>query len=446
MDYRIRSRAVKLFQIIASIAVAACAQDGTAPTNASPLANREGLNGSLPSVVGVRVAGMQPNDVLAKIGPVVVFNGGFGSALDGSPTHPNELFSLTDRGPNVGGTGNDKLFVVPSFHPQVGRFRLEGDRLVREEVIVLKDENGTPLTGLPPAAGGNTGEIPKTLDGTPLPNDPNGIDSEGLRMMSDGTFWISDEYGPFLVHFDRHGRTIERDSPFGGPHPLPQVLARRVPNKGMEGLAAIDDGRVLVGIVQNPLGNPTAAAAKNSRALRILVLDTRTGATKQFVYLLDDAKFGVSEIEAISPTQFLIDERDGKFLGDPTGASVQKKIYLVDISGATDISDPTNSADGLKIGGQTIEQMSVGDLASNNIVPTSKQLLVDMLAFGYTHDKAEGMALIDGGRTIAVSNDDDFGVTDDGNGHLLQKLLPSGLVDHNEVWFFRLSRSLYRSR
>jgi hypothetical protein len=248
------------------------------------------------------------------------------------------------------------------------------------------------------------------------------------------------------VHFDRHGRTIERDSPFGGPHPLPQVLARRVPNKGMEGLAAIDDGRVLVGIVQNPLGNPTAAAGKNSRALRILVLNTRTGATKQFVYLLDDAKFGVSEIEAISPTRFLVDERDGKFLGDPAGASVQKKIYLVDIGGATDISDPANSADGLKIGGQTIEQMSVSDLASNNIVPTSKQLLVDMLAFGYTHDKAEGMALIDGGRTIAVSNDDDFGVTDDGNGHLLQKLLPSGLVDHNEVWFFRLSRSLYRSR
>lgn len=59
------------------------------------------------------------------------------------------------------------------------------------------------------------------------------------------------------------------------------------------------------------------------------------------------------------------------------------------------------------------------------------------------HDKAEGMTLIDGGRTIAVSNDDDFGVTDDGNGHLLQKLLPSGAVDHNEVWFFRLSRSLY---
>jgi hypothetical protein len=198
-------------------------------------------------------------------------------------------------------------------------------------------------------------------------------------------------------------------------------------------------------MIQNPLNNP-AAAAKTSRALRILIFDTKTGATKQLVYLLDDAKYGVSEIEAVSPTQFLVDERDGKFFNDPAGASVQKKIYVIDISDATDISDPANSAGGLTIGGKTIEQMTPTDLAANHITPVSKQLLVDMLTFGYTHDKAEGLALIDGGRTIAVSNDDDFGVTDDGSGHLIQKLLPSGLVDHNEVWFFRLSRSLYDKR
>jgi hypothetical protein len=53
--------------------------------------------------------------------------------------------------------------------------------------------------------------------------------------------------------------------------------------------------------------------------------------------------------------------------------------------------------------------MTTYDLTDNHITPVSKRLLVDMLAFVYTHDKAEGMALIDGGRTIAVSNDDDFG-------------------------------------
>ena len=35
-----------------------------------------------------------------------------------------------------------------------------------------------------------------------LPKDPNGYDSEGLVALKDGTFWVSDEYGPFITHFD----------------------------------------------------------------------------------------------------------------------------------------------------------------------------------------------------------------------------------------------------
>jgi hypothetical protein len=220
------------------------------------------------------------------------------------------------------------------------------------------------------------------------------------------------------------------------------VLTHRQANKGMEGLASVLGGTVLVGIVQNPLDNPNHAAAKVSRLLRIVFVDVQRHRTHQFAYLMDDASYGASEIEAVSPTQFLVDERDGKFFGDPNGPSVQKKIYLIDISGATDISDPANGANGLIRGGKTLEQMTDADLAANAIVPVSKTLIVDMLQWGYTHDKAEGMVLLEGGRTIGVSNDDDFGVTDDGKGNLLQKFLPSGKVDHNELWLFHLNKSL----
>ena len=443
---RLAGRPLTFAMIGLAAALAACSADHpTAPALSDAVQANQGRGrdgGDVPSVVSVRVARMLPNDVLATVAGVPVFNGGFGSALDRSPFRPDELYSLTDRGPNISGSGDDKLFPVPDFHPQVGVFERRGDRLVRSRVIVLRDAAGKALTGLPPAGTGNTGEIPRTLTGALLPNDPNGIDSEGLRVMRDGSFWVSDEYGPFLVHFDRSGRTIERDSPTGGPHPLPAVLLRRQANKGMEGLASIRDGRELVGMMQNPLVNPDKAAAKASRLLRIVFVDAMTGKTRQYAYLMDDASYGVSDIESVSPTEFLVDERDGKFFGDPSGPAAQKKIYLIDVSKATDISDPANSAAGLTIGGKTLEQMSDADLSANRIVPVTKTLVVDLLAHGYTHDKAEGVALIDGGRTIAVSNDDDFGVTDDGDQHLLQKLLPSGLVDHNEVWFFTLARSL----
>ena len=438
-------RPVVVVALAGAALLGACNQDvPTASSTTNLLDASRRFDQATPIAVSAHAVALVPNDVLAVENGVTIFHGGFGSALDQRPGRPNELYSLTDRGPNVSGTGNDKLFPVPGFNPQVGRFHFEHGKLVRDEIITLKTATGGPRSGLPVGASGcgATGETPRTLDGTLLPFDPNGIDSEGLRVMEDGSFWVSDEYGPFIIHFDRHGRTLEQDSPCGGPHPLPAVLVKRQANKGMEGLAALAGGRVLVGIIQNPLDNPNHAAAKASHLLRIVVLDVRTGSIRQYLYPMDDPGYGASEIEAVSSTRFLVDERDGKFFHDPAGASVQKKIYLIDITGATDVNDPANGANGLMIGGKTLEQLSDSALAANSIVPVKKTLVVDMLAFGYPHDKAEGMTLSDDGRTIAVSNDDDFGVTDDGNGHFIQKLLPSGAVDHNEVWFFGLNRSL----
>jgi hypothetical protein len=46
---------------------------------------------------------------------------------------------------------------------------------------------------------------------------------------------------------------------------------------------------------------------------------------------------GVSEIVAINDREFLVDERDGKGLGDGTTA-VAKKFYRINLTGATDIA------------------------------------------------------------------------------------------------------------
>ncbi len=33
-----------------------------------------------------------------------------------------------------------------------------------------------------------------------------GLDSEGLAALNDGTFWVSDEYRPHIVHYDANGK------------------------------------------------------------------------------------------------------------------------------------------------------------------------------------------------------------------------------------------------
>jgi hypothetical protein len=56
---------------------------------------------------------------------------------------------------------------------------------------------------------------------------------------------------------------------------------------------------------------------------------------------------------------------------------------------------------------------------------------------GYPHDKVEGLAVLDN-FTIAISNDDDFGVMDDGAGNFIAKTLPLlGVPDFNTIFVVR---------
>jgi len=89
--------------------------------------------------------------------------------------------------------------------------------------------------------------------------------------------------------------------------------------------------------MQSPLIQDGALTAANDRVgvnIRILEVDTASGATRELVYQLDSPSFGVNEMVAINDHQFLVIERDGK---GGTSAAV-KRLNLVDISGATDVS------------------------------------------------------------------------------------------------------------
>ena len=154
------------------------------------------------------------------------------------------------------------------------------------------------------------------LQGNRLAQDPNGYDSEGLVAMPDGSFWVSDEYGPFITHFTASGRAIARLSPLDGS--LPRELVNRVPNRGMEGLTITPNGRMLVGIMQSALQQTdlNGSNAKNIVPVRVVTYDLRTHALHEYLFLLDDPKAdgtAVSEIAAVSNNTFLVDERDGNF-------------------------------------------------------------------------------------------------------------------------------------
>lgn len=380
---------------------------------------------------------------------VQVRNGGFGSAMTAHPSECSLFYALTDRGPNVdysGELGSGKMFPVPDYTPRIGCFRIGEDGTVAlEREILLRDNHGVPVTGLPnPAGMGATGEIAYDPSGNVLGTDPFGIDSEGLVAVSDGTFWVCDEYGPHIVHYTEAGTEIERINPFGSGtrgRRLPAVFATRRANRGMEGLAITPDEKTLVGIMQSTMYNPGKADIVNKTLTRIVTFDIRSGSTKQYLYRQEANNLSNSEIVAVSDTAFLVVERDGGFEG--TNA-VYKRLYLIDLSGATDVSGDFNDERGLTIDDRTLEQMTWDELAAHSIVPVSKTLVADLLTDlpgGYPHDKLEGLWLIDDS-TIAVLNDDDFaiGVAND---QIIQKILPAtGDVDGNVLRVLTLDTPL----
>lgn len=383
--------------------------------------------------------------VLTTVNGVPINNGGFGSAIVGDPTDASVFYMLTDRGPNIDGTtSNSKVFATPSFTPQIGKFRLRAGQLTLERMIELKNSAGVKINGLPnPVNQGGTGETAYDASGNILPTSVDGLDSEGLALAPDGTFWISDEYGPHIVHVDANGQTIERINPFGsgtGGRKIPLVLATRRPNRGMEGLTITPDGKTLVGIMQFPLYNPSSAAISGSLVTRILMFDIATGATKQFVYLIERANLQAnSEITAVTNTTFLVIERDGEYGTEANKNTLFKRVYKIDLAGATDISDPANGANGKLYGGKTVEELkTAAALQANGIAPVTKTLVLDLMTDispVYPHDKAEGIYLISP-TLLAVSNDDDFGVA--GTGTYMSKKLADGTVDRNRVYFVTL--------
>ena len=383
---------------------------------------------------------------LGVVGGVTITAGGYGSSLCPVPGSPggDEYYGLTDRGPNVGGPGGIKIEPITSFAPAIGKFKmLPNGTALLESSITLKDPTGVPYTGHVNSTAA-TGETIQDINGNVIPPDATGYDSEGLAALSDGTFWVSDEYGPFITHFDATGKQIARLSPYDSS--LPQELAVRVPNKGMEGLTVTPDGTMLVGMMQNALQQTdlTGAASDPTKLVmnRIVTISLVNFSVHEYMYLMESA-LGVSEITAVSNTTFLVDERDGKY--PPTST---KNLYTIDITGASDVGPSsaligtsnftyaaTTAGGGFLIGGATLEAfLSPGGtplskanaliaLTGAGLAPVTKTsppalnvvgLLTTLDSAGrfFSHDKVEGVAVLNNGHKVLISNDSDFGITD----------------------------------
>lgn len=275
------------------------------------------------------------------------------------------------------------------------------------------------------------------FDATAPSGDPRDgrLDPESIRVSNDRRHvYISDEYGPYVDEFDRE--TGVRTRAFALPAKFyvasPSAMgdaetggnaAGRVANHGMEGLAITPDGRTLVGAMQSPLIQD--GGKSKGGIIRIVTIDVATGATREYAYPTDTkTKTSVSDIVAINDHQFLVDERDGKGRGDGVAEpAVFKKLYIVDLAGAADVSSLEGEANlAPHVLAKTLFLDLVQALTSAPVGLDATQIPAKLegLAFGpdvtYTDPVTHQAATT---HTLFVANDNDFLGTlapPDGNG------------------------------
>jgi hypothetical protein len=369
----------------------------------------------------------------------------------GSDIYPagrqGEFWTVTDRGPNgqikVDGKKR-RTFPVPGFDPAIVKIKVSGDTVKVLDALPITTSSGKPVTGLSNQAGRD--EAPYSYDAqTPLAYNPNGVDTEGIVRSADGSFWLIDEYGPSLIHVSARGKVLTRYVPkglnlTGADYPvveaLPAVLLHRKVNRGFEGLAQLPGGD-LVMAVQSPLSLPDGDAGDASRTTRLLRFSPKKRAvTAEYAYRFDPvnvvdpseddtSELKISSVVAVGHDRLLVEERTDK----AARLQLVKLTRGADILGGPWDSDKTSPS---------LEQLD--DPAASGVPVLAKRLVVDLGTVAGVPGKIEGIARVDRD-TLALINDNDFGMTDGAGAFDAQgRLVDSGI--ETTVTYVRLPRGI----
>ncbi len=325
----------------------------------------------------------------------------------------NEWWALSDRGPG-GGTLHYETRVHRfklDIHPDSGaisNFQILGTLIFRK--------GGSALDGFAPEVAGPLG----------LAFDPEGIVVHPLT----GHLLVSDEYGPSLIEINRAGQLVRRyelpanvvprDAATGTANHASDTgnSAGKRTNRGFEGLAISPDGRTVYAMLQSAMLDEGGG---NGAINRIVAFDSRTARPlAQYAYRMEDSSQGrgISALVAINEHEFLVLERNNRGLGvDANLASPNKKVYRIDLTGASDVS-----------------RLNLVTAAAGSYTPVSKQAtpwldLASATALahpslsalqGVSPEKWEGLAigprLNDGSYLVLAGTDNDYSVTQSGSG------------------------------
>jgi len=237
------------------------------------------------------------------------------------------LWVLSDNG--FGSRDNSADYVLCIYHLQLD---LDAGAVEVDEVVELGDPDGHAgfvITARRPPASGGEPVDPRIRRASLLTGAD--FDPESLARAPDGGFWVGDEFGPFLLHFDRQGRLDRPPVSTPGVYaPENPFLAARPPDQpssgGFEGMDRSIDGSILYALLEKTTrGDPPGH-------LRLYRFDAVAGRflhdePYRFYPLEVPQGHYIGALAVIDTQTIAVLERDN----EEGAAARTKKIYLADL-------------------------------------------------------------------------------------------------------------------
>jgi hypothetical protein len=259
------------------------------------------------------------------------------------------------------------------------------------------------------------------------------FDIESFVIAKDGTIWLGEEFGPFLLHIDATGKMLEAPIPtpdFGAGKDAskdqvrspnnPSVLASS-PNPGAATPANLNASKGFEGMAINPSKTKLYPMLEGTvlgdvpGTLRIHEFDL---ASKKFMgvigfYKLEDPANAIGDFTVINDNEYLVIERDNGS-GD---TAKTKRVYKIDLS--------KKDANGMVQKELVVDLMNITD--ASNLAPSSVNGV-----FKFPYVTIEDVLVLDA-NTILVANDNNYPGTG-GRG--------KDLKDANEMIWLKLEKPL----
>ncbi len=256
------------------------------------------------------------------------------------------------------------------------------------------------------------------------------FDPESMQRAADGSYWIGDEFGPYLLHFSAEGVLL--DAPIGLPNPLNPAQELRSPqnqlnkaninyveplvgrSSGFEGMAISPDGKYLYPLLEKPLLNDATG--------RLLIsqfdIQKKTYTGVYYWFELNSKATNIGDFQLFNDKEGIIIERDVS----QNNLGGYKKLIRIKFNEPKQTVAREDLVDLMKIANPDALYGTVraGDIGTGKV-------------FAFPFETIEDV-IIENGTTLTVLNDNNFPGSSGRN---------AKLADDNEIIQIRLPKALF---